>query len=84
MAKRVLDFYANWCGPCKMMKPTISDLKNEFPETFFKEIDVDEDPQATQHFDVMSIPTLIIMEEAEEVKRFTGVHAKEEIAKFLR
>lgn len=79
--KALLDFYADWCQPCKQMAPTIADLKKEFAVT---EINVDEDP-AAEHYGVMSVPTYIVLDEdGEETHRFVGFTKKEILQEALR
>lgn len=69
----MLDFYAEWCGPCKMAGPVLEKISNELKEkvTFF-EIDVDQNPATSEKFGVMSIPTIILFNKGEEVGRKVG------------
>lgn len=79
----IKDFYADWCQPCKMMAPVIEELEKELSDVVFEKIDVDKNPEYSFDNGVMSIPTLIVMNDDKEVKRFTGVVSKADIKKSL-
>jgi len=67
-----VDFYANWCGPCKMLAPSIEKLADEHPEVKVVKIDVDQEPSLAMQFQVQSIPTLITFKAGQPVKRQLG------------
>ncbi|MFN4173929.1 MAG: thioredoxin [Parachlamydiaceae bacterium] len=70
----LVDFYAEWCGPCRMIAPTIGNLATKLANTAkVGKIDVDTAQDTTQKYGVMSIPTLIVFKDGTEVKRFVGV-----------
>jgi len=73
----LVDFFAEWCGPCKMMAPILKDLKNEVGEavTIIK-VDVDKSPQAAQQYQVQGVPTLILFNKGKPVWRQSGVVPK--------
>ena len=80
----LLDFWAEWCGPCKMIAPMIGELAAEYDgKARFAKINIDDHGELAERFNVSSIPTLLIMKDGEEVKRFIGVTAKAELAKAL-
>jgi len=81
--KAVVDFYATWCGPCKMFGPVFEDASKENDFNFIK-LDVDKYSDVAREYGVMSIPTIILFENGKEVKRFTGFMNKEELVKFLK
>lgn len=76
----LVDFYADWCGPCKMMAPVIGELAEELQgKAKVGKINVDESSDTAIEYGVMSIPTIIIFKNGKEVKRVVGVRDKEEI-----
>ena len=76
----LVDFYADWCGPCKMMAPVIGELAEELQgKAKVGKINVDESSDTALEYGVMSIPTIIIFKNGKEVKRVVGVRDKEEI-----
>lgn len=81
----LVDFFAPWCGPCKIMGPIIEELANENKNANIKigKLNVDESPETSEKFGVMSIPTIIIFKDGKEVKRMTGARGKEELSELL-
>ena len=77
----VIDFWASWCGPCRMLSPIVDEVAEETDVIKFCKINVDEEPDLASQFKVMTIPTLIVFKGGEEVKRNVGVISKEEILK---
>lgn len=76
----LVDFYADWCGPCNMMAPIIEELASDLQgKARVGKINVDENQDLAMEYNVMSIPTLIIFKEGKEVKRMVGVRSKEEL-----
>lgn len=80
--KCLVDFYADWCGPCKMMGATLEEMENEITIPVIK-VNTDMFPEISAKMGVMSIPTLVIMENSKEVKKSIGFIPKEELKKFL-
>ncbi len=73
----LVDFWAEWCGPCRMMAPIIDELSKEFEgKAKIGKVNVDEEMELAEQFGVSSIPTLVIMKDGKEVKRFVGVTQK--------
>lgn len=76
----LVDFYADWCGPCKMMAPIVEELAKDLEEKAkVGKINVDENSDIAVEYNVMSIPTLIIFKNGKEEKRLVGVRDKEEL-----
>jgi thioredoxin 1 len=78
----VIDFYADWCGPCKAMGPTMESLIREFDgnETVeIKKINVDQDPETTNKYEIRGIPTLIFLKNGEVAHRVSGLQTREKI-----
>lgn len=76
-----IDFYAEWCMPCKMMSPVIEELAKENSDVKFVKIDVDENEDLAMEYNVISIPTMIVMKNGEVTKTFVGVTSKNDIVK---
>ena len=79
----IVDFYADWCGPCKMMSPIIDKIAEENKEVKVGKLNVDEAQDIAIKYNVMSIPTIIIFKNGMEFKRFVGVTSKSEILNAL-
>lgn len=79
----VVDFYANWCGPCKMFAPIFEEVSNEENINFVK-LDVDKSGDVARKYGVMSIPTIILFKDGKEAKRHTGFMSKEKFREFLK
>ena len=71
----LVDFWAEWCGPCKVMEPALEELANEMDFVLAK-VNVDEETQYAQQFNVESIPTMIIFKDGQQVERLVGVTPK--------
>ena len=78
--KVVIDFYANWCGPCKMMSPIIDEIAKEKADIVkVGKINVDENQDLAMKYSVMSIPTIMIIKDGQVLKTFVGLRDKNEI-----
>jgi len=81
----LLDFYADWCGPCKAMEPMFEEIKKDYSDKVnFKKIDVDTNNDIAMKYNVMSIPTFIILKNNEEIDRKTGSMPKETLTSWLK
>ena len=80
----LIDFWAEWCGPCRMITPIIEELSSEYEgKATIGKVNVDDAAGLAQKFGVASIPTLIVLKDGEEVKRFVGVTSKDNLVKAL-
>ena len=75
----LIDFYAVWCGPCKMMSPVIDEIAAENPDIVVGKVDVDENDDLAEKYQVMSIPTILVIKDGEVAETFIGVTPKENI-----
>jgi len=85
MGKPVLmDFYAEWCGPCRMQTPIMLELEAEYEEKAeIKKIDVDKESELAKKYSIFVVPTVVLEKDGKEVKRWMGVTSKEELIQAL-
>jgi len=79
----LLDFYADWCGPCRMVSPLVDEIAEENPQYFVGKINVDNEPELAQAFGVSSIPMLVVMKNGKIVNQAVGARPKEQILAML-
>lgn len=80
----LLDFYADWCGPCRMVSPLVDEIAQENPQYFVGKINVDDEPELAQKFGVMSIPKLIVMNKGQITEQSVGARSKAQILDMLK
>ena len=80
----LLDFWATWCGPCRMIAPTVAAVAEENPEVLVGKVNVDEEPDLARSFGITSIPTLIVMKGGKAVRQAVGLQTKEQILKLVK
>jgi thioredoxin 1 len=79
----LIDFYADWCGPCRMVSPIVDEIAEEYPEYLVGKINVDDEPELAMKFGVVSIPTLVVMKNGEVVDQQAGARPKAQILSML-
>ena len=79
----LLDFYADWCGPCRMVSPIVDEIAEENVQYLVGKINVDNEPELAQKFGVMNIPTLVVMKEGKVVQQVAGARPKAQILALL-
>ncbi|MBQ3050093.1 MAG: thioredoxin [Oscillospiraceae bacterium] len=79
----LLDFYADWCGPCRMVSPLVDQIAEENPQYLVGKINVDNEPELAQEFGVMSIPMLVVMKGGKVVNKSVGARPKPQILAML-
>ena len=77
--KVVVDCFAEWCGPCKMLSPIIDELAEELTDVNFYKLNVDESVEVVRKYNIMSIPTILIFNDGELINQTVGLKSKEEL-----
>ena len=80
----LLDFYADWCGPCRMVSPVVDEIAEERTDILVGKINVDDDPSLAMEFGIVSIPTLTVMEGGKAVQTAVGYRPKADILNLLK
>lgn len=79
----LVDFWATWCGPCRMLSPIVDEVASERPDVKVGKINVDEQPELAQQFGIMSIPTLLVFKNGEKVQESVGLIPKEKVEELI-
>lgn len=79
----LVDFWATWCGPCRMLSPIVDEVASERPDVKVGKINVDEQPELAQQFGIMSIPTLLVFKNGEKVQESVGLIPKDKVEALL-
>ena len=79
----LLDFYADWCGPCRMLSPLVDEIAEENPQYLVGKINVDEEPALAEEFGVFGFPTLVVMKDGKVVRQLAGARPKDQILAML-
>lgn len=79
----LVDFNANWCGPCRMLRPILDEISKENDDVKIVSINVDDNEELSMSYGVMSIPCLVLFEKGMEKRRTVGLMPKEEVIKFI-
>ena len=80
----LLDFYADWCGPCRMVSPIVEEIAEENPQYLIGKINVDKEPELAQEFKVLSIPTLAVIKNGKVISQSVGARPKADILAMLQ
>lgn len=81
----LIDFFASWCGPCKMLSPIVDEIaESDIPELKVCKVDTDEASEIASQFGIMSIPTLVVLKNGREIHRSVGLVSKEAILNMLK
>jgi len=75
----VVDFWAPWCGPCRMMEPVLKEVAAEYDALTVGKLNVDENPATATKFDILSIPTLLVFKDGQVVKKIVGARSKKQL-----
>lgn len=79
----LVDFWAPWCGPCKVMSPIVEELAGEMDNVTIAKVNVDENPELARQFNILSIPTFLVFKGGQVVEQFSGSMSKEMLAERL-
>ena len=80
----VIDLYADWCGPCKMLAPILHEIEAEYPGLIIAKINVDETPSLAIKYGIQSIPTVLVMQNGEVVGKAVGLRSKEQLLEMVK
>jgi thioredoxin 1 len=83
MSVRLMDFYADWCGPCKNQDPILEELSEDYPDVEFEKVDVEADQETANDYSVRSLPTLVVENDDGVVQRFVGVTQRDDLEEAL-
>lgn len=80
----IIDFWATWCGPCKMMAPVVEEVAKDYPDVKVCKVNVDEEPELSNAFKIVSIPTIVVIKNGEIIDSVVGYRPKEDIEKIIK
>lgn len=80
----VIDFWTTWCGPCKMMAPVVEEVAKDYPDVKVCKVNVDEEPELSNAFKIVSIPTIVVIKNGEIIDSVVGYRPKEDIEKIIK
>ncbi|MFW5848105.1 MAG: thioredoxin [bacterium] len=80
----LIDFYADWCGPCRIVGPIVDELSKDLTDVNVVKVDVDESPQTAMKFGIRTIPTIVLLKDGKEVNRAIGIMSKPQLLQFIK
>lgn len=80
----LIDFWASWCMPCKMLSPIVDEVAQEMENVTVGKVNIDEQQELAMQYGIMSIPTLVVLQDGKEIKRSVGFVSKQEVKDFVR
>ena len=80
----LVDFWATWCGPCRMLAPILEELSEEYPDIAFYNVDVDEEQALAAHYRIVAVPSVYVFEDGKMKGSFAGLRSKEDIEAMLK
>lgn len=80
----VIDFWATWCGPCKMMAPVVEEVAKDYSDVKVCKVNVDEEPELSNAFKIVSIPTIVVIKNGEIIDSVVGYRPKKDIEKIIK
>ena len=80
----LIDFFATWCGPCRMVSPIVDEIAEEHPEYLVAKVDVDQNPELAAQYQIMSIPTLVVIKDKKVINQSAGARPKAQILAMLQ
>ena len=80
----LVDFWASWCGPCRILSPVIDEIAQERPDLKVVKVNIDEEPELAERFSVMTIPTLFVIKNGEVVNQSSGARPKQQVLALLQ
>jgi len=79
----LIDFYADWCGPCQMMKPVVEGFAASHPEIKVRSVNIDEEDELAEQYEVSTIPCFVVLKDGKEIRREVGVLSPKKLEKLM-
>jgi len=81
---KIIDFYAHWCSPCKKLAPILEEIHTEFPNIEIEKIDIEQNDETAEHYNIRNIPTLLFFKDDVQVDKVVGLVSKESLANKIK
>ena len=79
----IVDFFATWCGPCRMLAPVLEQVQQDVPSVKIVKVDVDDAEKVSKRFGIMSIPTMVVLKDGQEIDRFVGFRPRQDLVEIF-